>query len=106
MVKGFKQVGDVEKRLVLNMKKEGVPYTKILKITGRSPDTATKILRRGKKVNKDRKKGAQRKISPLAFGKILRSLRTLQCRNHGKGKESACARSAGFAWITLHGAGA
>ena len=52
MVKGFKQVGDVEKRLVLNMKKEGVWYMKILKITGRSPDTVTKILYPDKKTKK------------------------------------------------------
>ena len=56
MVKGFKQVGDVEKRLVLNMKKEGVSYMKILKITGRSPDTVTKILYPDKKTKDIRRK--------------------------------------------------
>ena len=87
MVKGFKQVGDVEKRLVLNMKKEGVSYMKILKITGRSPDTVTKILYPDKKTKKHTQKGAPRKISQKEFGKILKSLRTLQCQKHPQGKE-------------------
>jgi len=44
MGKSFKQVNDTERHLVKGMVKEGIPWTTIQRITGRSPDTINSIV--------------------------------------------------------------
>ena len=88
MVKGYKYVGDVEKRLVKSMHREGIPFTKILRIAHRSLETVTKVLYPAKNGRKKQvKKGAPKKLPPKVFGKVLRSMRILQLQKHPKGKE-------------------
>ena len=48
--KAFHHVNDTERRLVLNMHKEGVSWDMMLKITQRSTDTIHKIVTTGKGV--------------------------------------------------------
>ena len=52
MVKGFKHVTDVERQLVLNMKQEGLSFTQIRRITGRSSETVSKLMNPTKGVKK------------------------------------------------------
>ena len=86
MGKGMGHVGEIERRLVVNMHKEGVPFMKILKIIGRSHTTLTKILYSGK-AGRTKQKGAPRKIAPSDFRKILRSLRRLDGVTGTKGRK-------------------
>jgi IS30 family transposase len=43
--KQYFQIEDTERRLVKQITKEGIPWTTIQKITGRSPDTISTIVR-------------------------------------------------------------
>ena len=86
MGKGFTHVDDTERRLVRNMKKEGVSWTSIQKITGRSSDTLLNILAPPKGVKKHTCKGAPKKVPPKVFAKLLKSADTLQ-KNAGGKKE-------------------
>ena len=69
------------------MKKEGVPFGKIVKITGRSTGTVAKMLYPARAGTKRVKIGAPKKITTRAFGRILRSMRTLQMQHHPLGAE-------------------
>ena len=87
MGKGYQHVGERERHLIQNMQKEGIPWTKIEKITQRSRDTLNKILHPPKGVKKDVQKGQPRKLPPKEFEKVLKAMAKLQKKNHPHGKE-------------------
>ena len=99
MVKGFSHVTDVERRLVCNMEKEGITWSKMQKITGRSSETLNKILHPLKPVKKDVKKGAPKKLPKPVLEKVLKSMERLQKQNHPKGKEVTAAMALSDAGI-------
>ena len=47
MGRTFKQVDETERRLVKNMRKEKLTWEVIQRITGRSPDTLSSIIKNG-----------------------------------------------------------
>ena len=69
MGKVFAQVNETEHRLVKMMAKEGIPWTKIQRITARSADTISNILK-SKGVSKG--SGAPVRFSAKAFDKVLK----------------------------------
>ena len=69
MGKVFTQVNGTEHRLVLMMAKEGIPWTKIQRITARTPDTIGKILK-SKGVPKG--SGASVRFSTKDLDKVLK----------------------------------
>ena len=71
MGKSFCHVDTTERRLVKNMAKEGVPWSTIQKITGRTPDTINSIIKaRGNPTTK----GAPVKFKPKDVDKVLKVL--------------------------------
>ena len=62
MVKGYTHVDDTERRLVKNMKQEGLTWAKIESITGRSSSTLERILAPQKSKAPKNPKGAPRKL--------------------------------------------
>ena len=68
MGKTFKHVDDTERRLVANMVEEGIPWSTIQKVTGRTPDTINSILS-GKS---PKTKGAPRKLKKKDLAKLLK----------------------------------
>ena len=87
MVKGFHHVEERERHLIRNMQKEGIPWTKMEKITQRSRETLNKILHPPKGVKKDVPKGQPKKLGPKDLEKVLKAMDMLQKKNHPKGKE-------------------
>ena len=87
MGKGFHHVCPVESRLVRNMQKEGISWSQMKKITGRSRETINNILNPPKGVKKTITKGQPRKIKEADMKQILRSMERLQKEKHPKGKE-------------------
>ena len=87
MVKGFHHVEERERHLIRNMQKEGIPWTKMEKITQRSRETLNKILHPPKGVKKDVPKGQPKKLGPKEFEKVLKAMDKLQKKNHPKGNE-------------------
>ena len=69
MGKVFQQVNETESRLVSKMAKEGIPWTQIQRITGRSPDTINSILK-GKAVSTGT--GAAVKFSAKDLDKVMK----------------------------------
>ena len=87
MGKSYQHVSDIERTLVKNMKKEGLPWSQIVSITGRSKETINKVLNPSVAVKKTIKKGAPRKLGEAEFKKALKSMDRLQKAKHPKGKE-------------------
>ena len=69
------------------MQKEGISWSKMKKITGRSRETINNILHPPKGVKKTITKGQPRKIKEADMKPILRSMERLQKEKHPKGKE-------------------
>ena len=69
MGKVFTQVNETEHRLVKMMAKEGIPWTKIQRITARSADTISNILK-SKGVSKG--SGASVQFSAKDLDKVLK----------------------------------
>jgi hypothetical protein len=74
MVESFQHVNDTERRLVKAMSREGVPWTKMESITGRSPDTIRSILH-SKGAN--RGSGASVQFSAKDLDKVLQVTETM-----------------------------
>ena len=91
MGKGFQHVGEVESRLVKNMVKESIPWSTILKVTGRSKDTLNRMLKEPKGVKKTIAKGTPRKLSDVDMKAVLQSMKKLQKQKHPKGIEVTAA---------------
>ena len=67
--------------MVRNMQKEGISWSQMKKITGRSRETINNILHPPKGVKKTITKGQPRKIKEADMKPILRSMERLQKRN-------------------------
>ena len=76
MVRSFRQVDDTERRLVKNMLKAKITWTKIQKITGRSSDTLSSIAK--SRIGSPKKKGAAKKNPVKVLPKILKVTESLQ----------------------------
>ena len=87
MAKRFQRVDETERRLVRNMKREGVAWSTIQKVTGRSTDTIRSIL--AKKRGKPKQQGAPKKMDAKAVAKVLQSTRVLQKMAGGRKEVSA-----------------
>lgn len=91
-MKTWKHVDDIERRLVANMRKEGIPYSLIHKITGRSTETLTKIVRQPKAVKTGMKKvGAPKKLTDKDFAQVLKAMEKLHKQSHPIGKDVTAA---------------
>ena len=87
MGKGFQHVDAVERRLVKNMAKEGIPWNTIVKITGRGKATINKIVHPPKAAKKTTAMGKPRKLTDADMKTILQSMEKLQKQCHPKGRE-------------------
>ena len=71
-----KQVDATEKRLITNMHREGLTWTMMQRITGRSPDTLNAVLH--SKTHGKAPKGAPKKIPVKVWPRVLKAMETLQ----------------------------
>ena len=74
MVKGYTHVDSTERRLVLNMKAEGLTWDRIEAITERSPGTISSILKSADEKKPSKKKGAPKKLPPKVLAKVLKTV--------------------------------
>ncbi len=80
MGKKFTQLDETERRLMTNMQKEGPPWEKIKKITGRSFDTLAEVLAppATKAKKKPNPKGQPKKLPPKVMAKVVKTMTNLQ----------------------------
>ncbi len=83
MVKGFKHMDARERDLIISMRKEGLTWSAIQRITGSSPSTLSTALTT-KEVTKKQPKAAPKQLTEKAMNGRLRMIATLQKRAQGR----------------------
>lgn len=90
MVKGFQHVDSTERRLVKNMAKAKLTWTKIQEITGRSSSTLSEVLK-APKLAATKPIGRPKLITPRVYRKLCTALKALQKKVKAK-KEITVAK--------------